>query len=110
MEALASEDQRRGPEPATGYGPHLERTLPALLQEQALRLQAISDELDAVRTSLNERKVVERAKGLLMAHRQMSEVDAYHALRQMAMNQNRRIADVAEAVLSLADVLPGSVR
>jgi hypothetical protein len=110
LEALAGEDQRRGPGPAAGYGPHLERALPALLQEQALRLQAIGDELDAVRASLNERKVVERAKGLLMAHRQMSEEDAYHSLRQLAMNQNRRIVDVAEAVLSLADVLPGSVR
>jgi len=50
---------------------------------------------------------VERAKGLLMAHRAMSEDDAYKALRQMAMNQNRRMVDVAQAVLSLADVLPG---
>jgi AmiR/NasT family two-component response regulator len=63
-----------------------------------------------VRASLNERKVVERAKGLLMAHRLMSEEEAYKALRQMAMNQNRRLVDVAEAVLSLADVLPGGAR
>jgi hypothetical protein len=110
LETLASEEQRSAPEPAAGYGPHLERTLPALLQEQALRLQAIGDELDAARASLNERKAVERAKGLLMAHRQMSEEDAYKALRQMAMNQNRRLVDVAEAVLSLAEVLPGGRR
>ena len=70
----------------------------------------MSDELDAVRATLNERKVVERAKGLLMAHRHMSEDEAYKALRQMAMNQNRRLIDVAEAVLSLADVLPQGVR
>ena len=88
-------------------GPHLERSILGMVQEQSRRLQEVSDELDAVRTSLNERKVVERAKGLLMAHRQMTEDDAYKALRQMAMNQNRRIVDVAEAVLSLADVLPG---
>ena len=81
-----------------------------MVQEQSRRLQEMSDELDAVRTSLNERKVVERAKGLLMAHRQMTEDDAYKALRQMAMNQNRRIVDVAEAVLSLAEVLPGAAR
>jgi AmiR/NasT family two-component response regulator len=66
----------------------------------------MGDELDAVRASLNERKVVERAKGLLMAHRQMSEGEAYKALRRMAMNQNRRLVEVAEAVLSLAEVLP----
>jgi AmiR/NasT family two-component response regulator len=45
-----------------------------------------------------------------MAHRAMTEDDAYKALRQMAMNQNRRIVDVAEAVLSLAEVLPGAAR
>lgn len=107
LEALA-----RAPEPeaAASYGPHLERSILAMVQEQSRRLQEMSDELDAVRSSLNERKVVERAKGLLMAHRQMTEDDAYKALRQMAMNQNRRIVDVAEAVLSLAEVLPGVAR
>ncbi|MCG2594014.1 nitrate- and nitrite sensing domain-containing protein [Ramlibacter sp. XY19] len=89
------------------YGPQLERSILDMVQEQSRRLQAMSDELDAVRSTLNERKVVERAKGLLMAHRAMSEDEAYKALRQMAMNQNRRLVDVAGAVLSLADVLPG---
>jgi AmiR/NasT family two-component response regulator len=79
-----------------------------LVQDQARRLQAMSDELEQVRTSLNERKVIERAKGLLMAHRNLSEDDAYKALRQMAMNQNRRIVEVAGAVLSFADMLPGT--
>jgi hypothetical protein len=92
---------------AAPYGPQLERSILGMVQEQSRRLQAMSDELDAVRATLNERKVVERAKGLLMAHRSMSEDEAYKALRQMAMNQNRRLVDVANAVLSLADVLPG---
>ena len=91
---------------AAAYGPHLERALVAMLQEQARRLQAMGDELEAVRTSLNERKVIERAKGLLMAHRHMTEEEAYRALREMAMSQKRRLAQVAEAVLSLAQVLP----
>jgi hypothetical protein len=106
LDALAS----TGSPPAEGaapYGPHLERSVFAMLQQQSRRLQEMGDELDAVRASLNERKVIERAKGLLMAHRQMTEDDAYKALRQMSMNQNRRIVDVAEAVLSLAEVLPG---
>ncbi|WP_427911657.1 ANTAR domain-containing response regulator [Ramlibacter sp. MMS24-I3-19] len=63
-----------------------------------------------MRATLSERKVVERAKGLLMAHRHMSEDDAYKALRQMAMNQNRRLLDVATNVLALAEVLPGLSR
>ena len=63
--------------------------------------------LDTVKAALNDRKVVERAKGLLMAHRQLSEDEAHKVLRTMAMNQNRRLRDVAEAVLTMADVLPG---
>jgi hypothetical protein len=104
LAALATDPAAEG---GAAYGPHLERSVLAMVQQQSRRLQEMSDELDSVRASLNERKVVERAKGLLMAHRQMTEDDAYKALRQMAMNQNRRIVDVAEAVLSLADVLPG---
>jgi len=107
LEALAREASSPGPDGGTPMGPQLERSVLAMVQEQSRRLQAMGDELDAVRATLNERKVVERAKGLLMAHRHMSEDEAYKALRQMAMNQNRRLVDVAEAVLSLADVLPG---
>jgi AmiR/NasT family two-component response regulator len=41
-----------------------------------------------------------------MAHRQLSEEDAHRTIRQMAMNQGRRLVEVAEAVLSMAEVLP----
>lgn len=106
LEVLAREAASTNAGATAPLGPQLERSVLALVQDQARRLQAMSDELDAVRASLNERKVVERAKGLLMAHRAMTEDEAYKALRQMAMNQNRRLVDVAAAVLSLADVLP----
>jgi len=95
---------------AQGYGTSLDRSILDLVQEQARRLQAVSDELDTVRASLNERKLVERAKGLLMAHRNLNETEAHKTLRQMAMNQNRRLIDVAEAVLSMAEVLPAQRR
>jgi hypothetical protein len=87
------------------YGPQVERSVLALVQQQSLRLQAMSDELETVRASLNERKLVERAKGLLMAHRGLTEDDAYKTLRRMAMSQNRRLVEVAQAVLAMADVL-----
>ena len=88
------------------YGRQLERSILEMVQEQSLRLQAMSDELDTVRATLNERKLVERAKGLLMAHRRLSEEEAHKMLRQTAMNQNRRLIDVAESVLSMAEYLP----
>jgi hypothetical protein len=108
LESLIAQAKAGEPAGSGLYGPHLERSVLELVQQQSLRLQAMSDELDQVRTSLNERKVIERAKGLLMAHRNLSEDDAYKALRQMAMNQNRRIVEVAGAVLSFADMLPGT--
>jgi hypothetical protein len=89
------------------YGRHLQRSVLDMVQEQSRRLQAMSDELATVRASLNERKVVERAKGLLMAHRRLSEEEAHKMLRQTAMNQNRRLVDVAESVLAMAEFLPG---
>ena len=66
----------------------------------------MSDELSTVRSSLNERKLIERAKGLLMARRNMGEEEAHKTLRQMAMNQKRRLVDVADALLTSADLLP----
>ncbi|MGZ5181543.1 MAG: nitrate- and nitrite sensing domain-containing protein [Ramlibacter sp.] len=105
LDALSARATGSAATPAA-FGPHLDRSLFAMVQEQSRRLQAMSDELDAVRATLGERKIIERAKGLLMAHRHMSEDDAYKALRQMAMNQNRRLLDVANNVLALAEVLP----
>ena len=91
---------------ASLQGSRIDRSILELVHEQSLRLQAMSAELDTVRASLNERKLIERAKGILMAHRQLSEADAHKLLRQTAMNQNRRLGDVAEAVLAMADILP----
>lgn len=107
LDTLAAQAQAEADVPAP-HGPQIERSILVMVQDQARRLQAMSDELAAVRATLNERKVVERAKGLLMAHRQLSEADAYKALRQMAMNQNRRLVDVAESVLAMAAVLPAA--
>lgn len=106
LEALSAQAEAATAEGPAPLGPHLERSILGLVQEQTRRLQSVSDQLEAVRATLNERKVVERAKGLLMAHRQLSEAEAYKALRQLAMNQNRRLADVAESVLAMAEVLP----
>lgn len=87
-------------------GPRLTRSIVDVLQAQSLRLQAMSDELAAVRAALDERKLVERAKGVLMRHQGLAEEEAYRMLRQTAMNQGRRLVDVAQAVLAMADLLP----
>jgi hypothetical protein len=98
-----------GPSPS-GMGLQVDRSILELVQAQSQRLQAMGHELDTVRASLNERKLIERAKGLLMAHRHLSEEEAHKTLRQMAMNQNRRLVEVAEALLAMAEVLPETKR
>lgn len=67
--------------------------------------RALRAELDRARTDLAERKVIDRAKGVLMQKREMSEREAYAALRRMAMNRNMRLIDVAQNVLEMAELL-----
>ncbi|MBB1087749.1 ANTAR domain-containing protein [Lysobacter sp. SG-8] len=70
--------------------------------DQQARVQR---ELDQARQQLLDRKVVDRAKGLLMEKRRMSEDEAYTALRQQAMRQGVRLADVARQIIGMADLL-----
>jgi response regulator NasT len=67
--------------------------------------QALRDELQKTKATLSERKLIERAKGLLMRERKIGEDEAYAALRKLAMDRQQRLVDVAEALLAFADVL-----
>lgn len=67
--------------------------------------QALRDELRKTRATLDERKIVERAKGLLMRERKLSESEAYATLRKLAMDRQQKLAEVAEALITFADVL-----
>ena len=62
-------------------------------------------ELAATRRALEERKVIDRAKGLLMKARGIDEEAAYALLRRTAMDQGRKVVDVAEALVSTAALL-----
>jgi response regulator NasT len=62
-------------------------------------------ELKSARTELAERKIIDRAKRLLMASRNLAEADAYALLRSTAMRQSKRIAEVAEAFITASDLL-----
>jgi two-component system, response regulator / RNA-binding antiterminator len=67
--------------------------------------QALRDELEKTKSVLNERKLVERAKGILMAERKLSEEAAYRTLRKLAMDQNKRLVEVAESLIAYAKLL-----
>ena len=65
----------------------------------------LRDELDRTRQALDERKLVERAKGILMRARKLGEEDAYALLRKAAMDSNQRLADIAQGVITAAELL-----
>ena len=88
-----------------GVNVKLARSIYELVQGQAERLQRISDELTEARLALNERKTIEKAKGILMQSQGLDEDQAYKQLRQAAMDNNKRILDVAENVISVAEML-----
>ena len=67
--------------------------------------QALKDELDATRNQLAERKAVEKAKGLLMKHKKITEDEAYQSIRKMAMDKNKRITDVADGIISAFELI-----
>ena len=82
--------------------------VPAILQVALIRFEVLAglrSELGVANQKLAERKFVERAKGLLMKARGLSEDEAYHTLRRMAMERNRRLGDVAKSVLEMADLI-----
>ncbi len=66
---------------------------------------ALRNALDEANNKLSERKVVERAKGLLMKQRGVDEEEAYRMLRNMAMSQKVRLATLAEQVVQAAKLL-----
>jgi two-component system, response regulator / RNA-binding antiterminator len=66
-------------------------------------------ELAEARSQLAERKSIDQAKLILMKKRSLSEPDAYKLLRTHAMQSNRRIAEVAEAIVTAESLLGGAL-
>ena len=65
----------------------------------------LQSELDRAQDALKERKVIDRAKGLLMKAKKLTEEEAYALLRKTAMNENKKIVEVAESLLTAAELL-----
>ena len=65
----------------------------------------LREELERANQALEDRKLIERAKGILMKERGVNESDAYGLLRTAAMNENRRVIDVARGVVSAAGLI-----
>ncbi|WP_306419356.1 ANTAR domain-containing response regulator [Novimethylophilus kurashikiensis] len=80
--------------------PIMDAALARFDEYRGLRLQ-----LDVANNKLAERKVIEKAKGILMQRRSVTEDEAYQALRKMAMDRNERLGEVARQVVEAAQLL-----
>ena len=80
--------------------PVLDVALARFQHEESLRR-----ELADARSQLSERKTIDRAKGILMTRTGLSEEDAYARLRKTAMDKGMKVADVAQRILDVSDLL-----
>jgi response regulator NasT len=80
--------------------PILEVAMARFQHEQALRR-----ELADAKSELHDRKTIDRAKGLLMQRRGLSEQQAYDKLRKSAMDRGLKLGEVAQRILDVADLL-----
>ncbi|SBV37299.1 Response regulator receiver and ANTAR domain protein [uncultured Stenotrophomonas sp.] len=88
-----------------GRAPARLRSIIQVAQARFARQSQLHQRLQDVQQKLQDRKLVEQAKGMLMDRRGMSEADAYAALRRQAMKQNLKLVDVARRVLAVAELL-----
>jgi response regulator NasT len=65
----------------------------------------LNRELEQARSELEDRKIIDQAKAILMRTKNISEADAYALLRRTAMNQNRKIVDIAQGLVTAAGLL-----
>jgi response regulator NasT len=65
----------------------------------------LTRELEQARSELEDRKLIDQAKGILMRTRGLNEAEAYALLRSTAMNKNRRIVEIAQSLVTAADLL-----
>ena len=80
--------------------PVLEVAMARFQHEEALRR-----ELTDARSQLSDRKVIDRAKGILMKAKNLSEEQAYVLLRNTAMNEKKKIAEIAQSVITASEIM-----
>ncbi len=76
-----------------------------LAQARFKRCRSLREELAETRQRLTERRDIERAKGILMKSRKLSEDEAYQLLRKLAMDRNQRLGKLAQHVIEAAELL-----
>lgn len=80
----------------------------SVLKTAIARFQVMSQmkrELEIAKQALSDRKTLDRAKGIVMRTKNVSEEEAYNLMRKTAMSQNRKVTEVAQALLTALDLL-----
>lgn len=78
-----------------------DKQLLLVVRQQARELEQLSGQLASLQDALEERKVIDKAKYVLMHHQNLSEEQAWQSLRKMAMDKNQRMVDIARALLTV---------
>ena len=66
---------------------------------------SLQEEVSTLKLNLEERKLIERAKGLLMEQRHISEAQAYSLMKKASMNMRKPMSDIAQAILLAGGLL-----
>src|SRR5207244_4131030 len=101
---------------ATGVGAYLTKPVNTLQLDAALRLaaaryeelQALEAEVTTAKQALADRKLVERAKGILMKALRLPEPDAFRRMQQTARERNLRLVEVARQIVAQQTLLEGA--
>ena len=88
-----------------GLNPHKVKPIMDVAIARFREYQALKKELKQTRDQLADRKIIDKAKGLLMKTRGLDEEQAYHAMRKMAMDKSKPIAEIAQNILSVMELL-----
>lgn len=88
-----------------GLNPTRVKTIVDVAIARFREYHALRRELEETRTQLADRKQIDRAKGLLMKHRNLSEEQAYNAMRKMAMDRSQKLGEVANNIIAVMALL-----
>jgi response regulator NasT len=88
-----------------GLAPERIRPILTVAMARFRHQEALLAELDNARGELHDRKLIDRAKGLLMQRQGLSEPEAYAKLRKAAMNKGVKLADIAQQMIDMAELL-----
>lgn len=88
-----------------GYDPQRIMSVVNTALARFSQTHSIQKELHDLKTQLEDRKVIEKAKGIMMKKASMDEATAYTSLRNMAMNKNMKLVEIARSVITTSELM-----